>query len=87
MASAATTIMDLASQEMTQTKIRKEGKQRKRLVPKVQLKVIVNKAVKAQKVQVMKYHQHQANRAGLRIMMMERRKPRPLNNQRNLKIE
>ena len=34
-----------------------------------------------------KYHRHPANKAALKIMMMERKKRKEINSQRNLKID
>ena len=83
--SEATIIMDLVHQEMIPMMTKRE--RRRRLVPREQLKAIVNKALKVQKEQDMKYHQPQASRVAHKIMTMERRKQKLPSNRRNPKIE
>lgn len=46
-----------------------------------------NQKMEKQVDRCLRYHQHQANKAELKIMMMERKKQKEINSRRNQKID
>ena len=83
--------MDLDRMESTNHLMTRKVRARRKLMApnqqEEQLLQMRNQRTERLVVKCSKYHQHPANKAVLKIMMMERKKRKEINSQRNLKID
>ena len=83
--------MDLARTTSTNHLMTRRAKARKKpTVPSQQEEPLLqmrNQRTERRVVKCSKYHRHLPNKAVLKIMMMERKKRKEINSQRNLKID